>query len=307
MDQIRVFISYSHDSDDHRKAVASLAAQLRNVDGLDVMIDQYVNGSPVEGWPEWMLNQLDVAKYVLVVCTETYHRRFRGKEARGRGRGVTWEGAIIKQAIYDAYCQTLKFVPILFSPDQEPFIPEPLRSYTHYNPTTTNGYQDLYDFLLEQKGLDPGDIGTLKRKARPIAEPLALIGSPKPSSRPLDNLPYHSLGPLFKGREPVLQQLRKSLTIPTITPRPSSAWPFMVWEVSARRGWRLSMPGVMKTITRACSLSSPIRLRLCGGTLPHYCQFAEYLYRLRGIFCWKGLGFQGEGGDATTSGGIMGG
>ena len=212
MDQIRVFISYSHDSDDHGKAVAGLAARLRNVDGLDVVIDQHVNGSPVEGWPQWMLNQLDVAKYVLVVCTQTYYRRFRGKEARGKGKGVTWEGAIIKQAIYDAYSQTLKFVPILFSTDQEPFIPEPLRSYTHYNPTTTNGYQDLYDFLLEQKGLDPGEIGTLKRKVRPIAEPLALIGYPKPSSRPLDNLPYHSLGLLFKGREPVLQQLRKSFT-----------------------------------------------------------------------------------------------
>ncbi len=37
----------------------------------------------------------------------------------------------------------------------------------------------------------------------------------------------------------------------------------------------------------------------------HTCQFAEYLYRFRGIFCWKGRGFQGEGGDATTSGGIM--
>ena len=35
------------------------------------------------------------------------------------------------------------------------------------------------------------------------------------------------------------------------------------------------------------------------------CQFAEYLYRLRGIFCWKSRGFQGEGGATTTSGGIM--
>ena len=35
------------------------------------------------------------------------------------------------------------------------------------------------------------------------------------------------------------------------------------------------------------------------------CQFAEHLYRLRGVFCWKTQGFQGEGGDATTSGGIM--
>ena len=35
------------------------------------------------------------------------------------------------------------------------------------------------------------------------------------------------------------------------------------------------------------------------------CQFSEHLYRLRGVFCWKTQGFQGEGGDATTSGGIM--
>ena len=38
---------------------------------------------------------------------------------------------------------------------------------------------------------------------------------------------------------------------------------------------------------------------------PLSCQLAEYLYRFRGIFCWKGRDFQGEGGDATTSGGIM--
>ena len=210
MDHIRVFISYSHDSDDHRKAVAGLAARLRK-DGLDAVIDQHVNGSPVEGWQKWMLNQLDEADYVLVVCTDAYYRRFRGKETGGKGKGSTWEGDVISQEIYDAYSQTLKFVPVLFSPDQERFIPEPLRKYSHYNPTTTQGYQDLYDFLLGQKGLDPGEIGAVKRKTRPKAEPLPLKDSAQPPSRPLNNLPFHSLGSLFKGREPVLQQLRESL------------------------------------------------------------------------------------------------
>ena len=44
-----------------------------------------------------------------------------------------------------------------------------------------------------------------------------------------------------------------------------------------------------------------------SGSAPHNCQFAEHLYSLRGVFRWKTQGFQGEGGDATTSGGIMGG
>ncbi len=44
-----------------------------------------------------MLDQLDAADSVLVVCTETYYRRFRGHEEPGNGKGVDWEGALITQ------------------------------------------------------------------------------------------------------------------------------------------------------------------------------------------------------------------
>src|ERR1035441_1337680 len=73
----RVFISYSHDSDAHRERVLGLSERLR-ADGIESILDQYVNGSPQQGWPRWMLDQLDAADAVLVVCTETYYRRFRG-------------------------------------------------------------------------------------------------------------------------------------------------------------------------------------------------------------------------------------
>jgi hypothetical protein len=33
-----------------------------------------------------MLNQLDAANIVLVVCTKTYYRRFRGHEQPDRGK-----------------------------------------------------------------------------------------------------------------------------------------------------------------------------------------------------------------------------
>jgi len=45
----RVFINYSHDSAEHRKRVLSLAERLR-ADGVDAQIDQYVQGTPLEGW-----------------------------------------------------------------------------------------------------------------------------------------------------------------------------------------------------------------------------------------------------------------
>ena len=42
------------------------------------------------------------ADKVLVVCTETCQRRHQKREAPRKGKGVTWEGAILKQALYDA-------------------------------------------------------------------------------------------------------------------------------------------------------------------------------------------------------------
>ncbi|MEO1086717.1 MAG: toll/interleukin-1 receptor domain-containing protein, partial [Acidobacteriota bacterium] len=104
MDHPVVFVSYSHDSTEHRKKVLGLAQRLR-VDGIDVVLDEFVDGTPEQGWPRWMLDELDRADFVLVVCTETYYRRFRGHEEPGRGRGVDWEGAIITNELYRARSQ----------------------------------------------------------------------------------------------------------------------------------------------------------------------------------------------------------
>ena len=96
MSEITVFISYSHDSDAHRERVLALSERLRK-DGIVTVLDQYVNGAPAQGWPRWMLDQLDAARFVLVICTATYYRRFRGHEVPGQGKGVDWEGALITQ------------------------------------------------------------------------------------------------------------------------------------------------------------------------------------------------------------------
>ena len=103
----KVFISYSHDSPEHRQRVLDLASRLR-VEGVDCELDQYVTGKRPR-WPEWMREQIEAAGFVLVVCTETYSRRFDRKEEVGKGRGVKWEGAIINQTMYDE--STFSFRP----------------------------------------------------------------------------------------------------------------------------------------------------------------------------------------------------
>src|ERR1700704_5014776 len=96
----KVFVSYSHDSREHGERVLGLAERLR-ADGFETMIDQYVEGTPPQGWPRWMLNQIDWADYILLICTEVYYRRFRGQESPGIGKGVDWEGGVIMNELYD--------------------------------------------------------------------------------------------------------------------------------------------------------------------------------------------------------------
>jgi len=182
MNKKTVFISYSHDSDEHRETVLRLSERLRT-DGIETRLDQYVNGTPPQGWPRWMLDQLDAADSVVVVCTETYYRRFRGHEVPGKGKGVDWEGALITQEIYDSRSTTLKFVPVLLSAAVEEYIPEPLRSGTHYAPTSDAAYQNLYDFLLGQAGVEPHPFGEQKIKPRRTGAPLTFDEPAVPTAR----------------------------------------------------------------------------------------------------------------------------
>lgn len=166
-----VFISYSHDSDAHRERVLGLSERLRD-DGYETRLDRYVNGSPLNGWPRWMMDGLDAATHVLVNCTETYYRRFRGHEAPHVGKGVDWEGALITNEIYQAKSKTVKFVPVLFESADQGFIPEPLQTATQYLLNSESRYGELKDFLDGVAGIEPRPVGERKRRKRQQGTPL---------------------------------------------------------------------------------------------------------------------------------------
>lgn len=177
----RVFVSYSHESPQHKQQVLALSERLRR-DGIDAHLDQYVKGTPVQGWSRWTIDELERADFVLLVCNQTYYRRFRGHDVPGVGQGVDWEAALITRALYERQSKSGTFVPILLSAEDIGFIPEPVRDSTHYLLTSDPAYQALCDFLLGQAGAQPGALGQPRRHPRSPQLPLSFGGSnPEPA------------------------------------------------------------------------------------------------------------------------------
>ncbi len=154
-DSPKVFISYSHDSEQHKASILALANRLCR-EGLDCTIDQYINGFPSEGWQRWMETQIEYADFILVVCTPRYLKRFRGLDNDG-GRGSTFEGVVISQTLYDTYYRNTKFVPVL--PDDGDFdnVPLPLKGFTAFKMGAD--YEGLYRYLTGQAAVSKPDVG----------------------------------------------------------------------------------------------------------------------------------------------------
>lgn len=168
----KVFVSYSHGDENHRKRILRLAERLR-ADGFETMIDQYVEGTPPQGWPRWMLNQIDWADYILLVCTKTYYRRFRGHEAPELGKGVDWEGAIITNELYDGKSVSHRFVPVIFDRKDSDYIPEPVRAFSFHILTSDEAYGKLTDYLAGVAGIQPAELGPPPDRKRKTGSPLS--------------------------------------------------------------------------------------------------------------------------------------
>lgn len=153
MNDIRVFISYAQESQSHNSRVLAFANTLRHY-GIDIELDRY-HTHPECGWSEWCEKQLEPqnSEYVLLICTRVYKDRVNNQTKANEGRGVYWEGKLIKQYLYNEKENT-RVIPITFSDSSEENIPMPLRDYTRYHVNNFNlndtGFEGLYRHLTNQ-------------------------------------------------------------------------------------------------------------------------------------------------------------
>jgi len=101
----KVFISYSHDTQKHKKWVLDLATRLRN-SGVDAIIDQW-ELRPGDDLPHFMETHLTDSKFVIMVCTDRYV-----KKANSGVGGVGYEKMIITADLL-SNIDSNKIIPII--------------------------------------------------------------------------------------------------------------------------------------------------------------------------------------------------
>ena len=152
MKRVRVFITYSHDSQEHRKRVLEQIANRLRYDDIDANLDQYTEHQPPRSWPAWMVREIKGADYVLLVCTQNYRARFEGEVPKGQGQGAKWEGAIITLQMYSEELtgdenQKCRFIPIAFCDRKDAPVPTVLSGASFFNVADPDRYAALVRLL----------------------------------------------------------------------------------------------------------------------------------------------------------------
>jgi hypothetical protein len=154
----KVFLSYSHDSEQHVDWVRRLAERLRK-DGVDITLDQW-DLMPGDDVTSFMEQSLSSCNYVLIVCTKQYVEK-----ANTLKGGVGYERMIITTEI----AQDLKshrFIPVIRDSD-DMVLPRFLGPRICLDFRSDNFDQVQYDILLR-----------------------TLLGHPRHVKPPLGNNPY---------------------------------------------------------------------------------------------------------------------
>ena len=142
-----------------------------------------------------MAKQIELADFVLVVCTEKYRQQFEGPEQRGKG--ALWEGALISNSLYQRRVEDTKFIPIIFGDDWSS-IPFPLQAFYAYR--LPEGYEQLYRFITNQPGTVIPTLGP-KQELAPVQSKGAFsVGtiSSDEASPPEDDQPTRNIEHLLE-------------------------------------------------------------------------------------------------------------
>lgn len=101
----RVFVSYSHDSAEHKSWVLDFATTLRNR-GIDAVLDQW-DLRPGDDLPHFMETELAKCDFVIIVCSDAYVEKANAGEG-----GVGYEKMIVTASLLTKI-DSNKIIPVI--------------------------------------------------------------------------------------------------------------------------------------------------------------------------------------------------
>ena len=147
VDYPKVFISYSHDSSEHKRWVSELAVKLRH-NGIHTTLDQW-HLRPGDDIIQYMERSIVNSDRVLVVCTDKYV----SKANAGEG-GVGYERMIVTKKIVENQ-ENIKFIPIIRQTLIEDKTPEFLKGRAYIDFTDDEQFDAKFEELLHERLLVP--------------------------------------------------------------------------------------------------------------------------------------------------------
>jgi hypothetical protein len=136
-----LFISYSHDSAQHKAWVLELATKLRGA-GVDAILDQWELQAG-DDLPSFMEKHLANADHILMICTEAYVQ----KANTGQG-GVGYEKMIATSELMKNI-DSNKVIPIIRQKGAHN-VPTFLKSKLYIDMSTTESYEFGFDELVRK-------------------------------------------------------------------------------------------------------------------------------------------------------------
>ena len=138
----KIFISYSHDSPDHKKWVGELASTLVK-NGIDIILDQWDLGLG-DDIAKFMETSVSESDRVLMICTETYVR----KANEGKG-GVGYEAMIVSgELVRDL--GTSKFIPVVRQKGDQRLLPKSVSTRFYVDLSDDQNFDDQFELLLRE-------------------------------------------------------------------------------------------------------------------------------------------------------------
>lgn len=152
-DAPKVFVSYAHESDEHKEQVLAFATFLRQA-GIDAVLDLW-SVDARRDWYAWAIQEMTGADFVLVVASGQLRRLGDGSDPNLRQRGTQSEVGLLRDLVHaDRATWLPKILPVVLpghAVDQIPLFLHP-HTATHFlvSSFTIDGAEELLRVIVHQ-------------------------------------------------------------------------------------------------------------------------------------------------------------